>query len=67
VPDLEERRMALLPLAFTFANLPEEVKAATETPECWYAYGWSHGKEKLAGQPDYSKGSYYNNPIRPLS
>ena len=62
VPGLEPKRQALLPLAAKFAALPEEVKKKTETPECWYAFGWSHGKEKLAGKPDYSKGSYYNNP-----
>jgi len=28
-----------------------------------YSFGWSHGKEKLEGKPDYSKGSYYNNPV----
>ena len=25
--------------------------------------GWSHGKEKLGDTPDFSKGSYYCNPI----
>lgn len=27
-----------------------------------YSFGWSHGKEKLQGRPDVSKGSYYANP-----
>ena len=27
-----------------------------------YSFGWSHGKEKLQGKPDVSKGSYYANP-----
>jgi len=63
VPNLEECRAELLPLAYAFAMLPEEVKLKYETPWCWYAFGWSHGKEKLAGgQMDFSKGSYYNNP-----
>jgi len=25
--------------------------------------GWSHGREKLGANPDYSKGSFYANPL----
>lgn len=46
-----------------FATLPEEVKKKTEHPESHYSFGWSHGKEILEGKPDFSKGSYYNNPV----
>jgi len=30
--------------------------------ESSYSFGWSHGKEKLQGMPDVSKGSFYANP-----
>ncbi|OQR82224.1 hypothetical protein THRCLA_11041 [Thraustotheca clavata] len=63
VPGLEELRAKLLPLAFKFANLPDEVKAKYELPKAYYSFGWSHGKENLQGKPDYSKGSFYNNPL----
>jgi hypothetical protein len=33
-----------------------------EHPESFYSFGWSHGKEKLQGSYDVSKGSYYANP-----
>jgi hypothetical protein len=46
-----------------FATQPEEAKKKTEHPESHYSFGWSHGKEVLEGKPDYSKGSYYNNPV----
>jgi len=38
-------------------------KNKTVHKESFYSFGWSHGKEVLEGKPDYSKGSYYNNPI----
>ncbi|KAF0684934.1 Aste57867_23178 [Aphanomyces stellatus] len=62
VPDLEARRLRCLPLAFQVANLPDAVKAKYELQKAYYSFGWSHGKESLQGKPDYSKGSYYNNP-----
>lgn len=46
-----------------FATQPEEVKKKTEHLESSYSFGWSHGKEVLEGKPDFSKGSYYNNPV----
>ncbi|KAE9025747.1 hypothetical protein PR003_g11604 [Phytophthora rubi] len=62
VPEISDKRGDLLPLAFAFANLPDDVKAKCELPEAFYSFGWSHGKENLQGKPDYAKGSYYNNP-----
>ncbi|KAJ8525235.1 hypothetical protein ON010_g15879 [Phytophthora cinnamomi] len=62
VPELGAKRSDLLPLAFAFAQLPDDVKAKCELPEAFYSFGWSHGKENLQGKPDYAKGSYYNNP-----
>lgn len=63
VPDLEAKRAALLPLSWKIANLPDEVKETYALPECFYSFGWSHGKERLQGKPDLSKGSWYNNPV----
>ena len=62
VPDLEAKRRALLPLAPAFAALPDDVKAKYEHPQSFWSFGWSHGKEKLQGRPDFAKGSYYANP-----
>jgi len=63
VPRFPQLRAQLLPLIHKFATLPEEVKKKTEHPESHYSFGWSHGKEILEGKPDFSKGSYYNNPV----
>jgi isopenicillin N synthase-like dioxygenase len=62
VPNFAKLRKDLLPLAHKFANLPDEIKKKTVHEESFYSFGWSHGKELLEGKPDYSKGSYYNNP-----
>jgi len=63
VPGYIEKRRALLPLAWKFASLPEEIKQLYCNEPSFYSFGWSHGKEKLEGKPDFAKGSYYNNPI----
>lgn len=62
VPDYVEARSRLLPLAKKFADLPDEVKEKYVHKESYYSFGWSHGKEKLQGKPDLSKGSFYANP-----
>jgi isopenicillin N synthase-like dioxygenase len=64
IPKFQEYRAELLPLARSFALLPEETKKQYEHPISSYQFGWSHGKETLANNtPDYAKGSYYANPI----
>jgi len=63
VPNFVEKRQRLLPLARKFAMLSDEVKAKYEHAASHYNFGWSHGKEVLAGKPDYAKGSYYANPL----
>ena len=63
VPGLAEARSTLLPLAPAFAALPDGVKSKYEDPTSFYSVGWSHGREKLQGRPDFSKGSYYANPL----
>lgn len=62
IPEYEEVRGRLLPLAREFAMLPEAVQARYTSPESFYQFGWSRGVEKVEGRPDFSKGSYYNNP-----
>lgn len=42
--------------------MPDAVKDQCTLEKAYYSFGWSHGKENLQGKPDYSKGSYYNNP-----
>ena len=44
IPGVEEARAALLPLAFKFAHLPEEVQAKYVHEKSFYSFGWSHGK-----------------------
>lgn len=62
VPKYVEARSRLLPLSKKFADLPDDVKEKYVHKESYYSFGWSHGKEKLQGKPDVSKGSYYANP-----
>lgn len=62
IPELADARSNLLPLAYRFASLSDETKEKYTIEDAYYAFGWSRGKEKLDGQFDYSKGSYYNNP-----
>jgi isopenicillin N synthase-like dioxygenase len=62
VPDCSKKRSRLLQLAPIFANYSDDIKAKYEHPESYWSFGWSHGKEKLQGRPDFAKGSYYNNP-----
>lgn len=42
--------------------MPDAVKDRCTLEKAYYSFGWSHGKENLQGKPDFSKGSYYNNP-----
>jgi isopenicillin N synthase-like dioxygenase len=62
VPNYVAARKRLLPLSKKFADLPDEVKDKYVLSNAYYAFGWSHGKEKLQELPDYSKGSFYANP-----
>ena len=62
IPGFPEKRQKLLPLAKKLASLPKTVLDSLETPEFYYGVGWSHGKEKYKGEPDYFKGSFYANP-----
>jgi hypothetical protein len=57
-----EARAKLLPLAQTFARLEKSTQEKYVHSGSCHSFGWSHGKEKLQGRPDLSKGSYYANP-----
>ena len=62
VPGYISARNKLLPLSKVFADLPDKVKEKYVHEDSFYSFGWSHGKEKLQGKPDLSKGSFYANP-----
>ena len=62
LPQLDTLRTALLPLAYEFGNLKKDIQEKYALEEAYYSFGWSRGKEKFQGRPDFSKGSYYNNP-----
>lgn len=64
VPGFSEARQELLPLAWRLASLPQASLRKLEDSASNFAFGWSHGKEKLVGnKPDVSKGSFYANPM----
>ncbi len=63
IPEVGKLREAVFRDGYKFANFDSKVKAKYEHKESYYSFGWSHGKEKLQGHPDYSKGSFYNNPL----
>ena len=64
VPGFIAARARLLPLARAFAILPKTTRDKYEDAGSFYQFGWSLGREKLqGGKPDYSKGSFYANPL----
>jgi isopenicillin N synthase-like dioxygenase len=63
VPEFTSLRSKLLPLSRKFALLPDAIKAKYEHAASHWNFGWSHGRETLAGKPDLAKGSYYANPL----
>lgn len=63
VPNLSEMRLKLLPLAHKLASLPPNQLEKVTVPTSGYQVGWSHGREKLEDKYDYSKGSFYANPL----
>ena len=64
VPGFVEAKRRFLPLAHGLAHLdPEHLEKNLTDERSFYNAGWSRGKEKLGDEPDFSKGSYYFNPI----
>ncbi|KAJ1905152.1 hypothetical protein IWQ60_012336 [Tieghemiomyces parasiticus] len=66
VPNLVQYRDALLDRGPWLAHLPPSAQQALEHPESQYMFGWSHGRELMNGRPDYSKGSFYANPVQDI-
>lgn len=64
IPRFTELREGLLPLSWRLGQLPPETLAKYEHAPSYWQFGWSRGKEKLeGGRPDFSKGSFYANPV----
>lgn len=63
IPDFEKHRSKLLSSSKKFSKLPEKAKQSCQNAAAPGMLGWSHGIERMNGQLDYSKGSYYANPI----
>lgn len=64
IPDFKSMKMKLLTLSKQFGELPESIQQKYETPNTFYSFGWSRGKEKLQnGKYDTAKGSFYANPV----
>ena len=59
-----EMRGRLLRLSQSLSRLSDAEKGELECPQHHYSIGWSHGKERFMGEPDWSKGSFYANPIQ---
>ena len=66
VPEFLEARSKFLPMAHSIAHLDSPSLDELTDPESFYNTGWSHGKEKLGDKPDFSKASYYFNPLTDL-
>jgi isopenicillin N synthase-like dioxygenase len=63
VPHWGDMRSKTLPLAHSLQALPKDQLAELEDePSMWNA-GWSLGKEKMGDTPDFSKASFYYNPL----
>ena len=63
IPSYPALRSALLPLAASIAHLPPALQSTMESPESFYNFGWSLGKEQFNRRPDTVKGSFYANPL----
>ena len=59
VPNHFETKYKLLSQTHKLVNLSKEKLEKIERPDLHYNLGWSHGKEKFKGKPDYMKGSFY--------
>lgn len=64
IPGYVELRKKLLLIVDRLGKLPEHVLALCEREKIFYTRGWSRGREKFNGKPDYSKGSYYFKGVR---
>ena len=65
IPNFTNLKSSFLPLAHDLITIPSTyLNNKLTDSKSLYNAGWSHGKEKLKNdEPDYSKGSFYFNPI----
>lgn len=63
IPDWVDICSRTLPLGHKLAALPSEKLSRLEDENSMYNAGWSLGKEKMGDTPDFSKASFYFNPL----
>jgi hypothetical protein len=63
VPNWTSMTSATLPHVHSLQGLSSEKLAQLEDPSSMYNAGWSLGKEKMGDVPDFSKASFYFNPL----
>mmetsp|Transcript_23272 Transcript_23272/g.23929 ORF Transcript_23272/g.23929 Transcript_23272/m.23929 type:complete len:365 (+) Transcript_23272:80-1174(+) len=63
IPNWEEMCQTSFPHIYRLQSLSEEKLSELEDPSSMYNAGWSLGKEKMGDQPDFSKASFYFNPL----
>lgn len=59
VPDHFNKKFKLLNQTKELVSLPKQDLDKLEKPDINYGIGWSFGKEKFKGKPDFLKGSFY--------
>lgn len=64
IPNFQQMKMKTLPLMYDLINLPNDKLNQLEDANSMYNSGWSLGKEKMGDKPDFSKGSFYFNPLQ---
>lgn len=60
IPNILKLRTDFFISGRKFIHLSEQIKEKYVNKESHYTIGWSYGKEMI---PDFSKGSYYANPL----
>jgi isopenicillin N synthase-like dioxygenase len=63
IPNWADICSRTLPLGHKLASLPAEKLKSLEDEGSMYNAGWSLGKEKMGDTPDFSKASFYFNPL----
>lgn len=63
IPNWEDMCKAAFPHIHRLQALSQEKLSELEDPDSMYNAGWSLGKEKMGDTPDFSKASFYFNPL----
>lgn len=63
IPGFVQAKERVLGMAHQLNKLPKEALEKLEDPESLYNAGYSFGKEKMGDEPDFSKASFYFNPL----